>query len=379
VDHVCVSLERTHELELLVGSLETTMAKLGRGIDKLERDLFECVTRGLGLEGFAEGDDSLLGARDTTLEHDVILADDTVVGEASEGGDGFLGKIELGGRIILAFRGVCRLSDAIDLLVALRTMVITVLTRTGNCVAHATRMPCADTSNLAETFVSFAGKLGDTPTLDHALVSVTTSDADYVDHFVLGEHTVDGYGFLEETVCEVDFLGNGASVDLDLHDVRLLQADLDLANLGVNDGTNHSAVFLDTRELAVDSPSLIIGKTLGVFAEGLPLGAVPVLVKTTLDFLAQMRSPNGGKGAEALGSLDVTNQTNNDHGGDFKDGDRLQNFTLVHLGTQLIQIANNVGHASLVTQEGSDVGGFAWIILWERSDFSLVTTGSLAR
>ena len=44
-------------------------------------------------EGLADSDDTLLGSGDGTLEHEVVVLDDTVVREASHGGDGLLGDV----------------------------------------------------------------------------------------------------------------------------------------------------------------------------------------------------------------------------------------------------------------------------------------------
>lgn len=45
---------------------------------------------------------------------------------------------------------------------------------------------------------------------------------------------------------------------------------------------------------------------LGVFGESLLLALIPVLVESALDLVAQVLSPNGGKGTQTAGSLDVT-------------------------------------------------------------------------
>lgn len=44
-----------------------------------------------------------------------------------------------------------------------------------------------------------------------------------------------------------------------------------------------------------------------VLSEGLLLALIPVLVESSLDLVAQMLSPDGGKGAQSSGSLDITN------------------------------------------------------------------------
>lgn len=73
-------------------------------------------------KGLAQGDDTLLGTGDGALEHEVVVLDDTIVRETTHGGDGLLGDIRLGGSIAV----VGAETDAIDLLVQLGTVVVTV-------------------------------------------------------------------------------------------------------------------------------------------------------------------------------------------------------------------------------------------------------------
>lgn len=78
--------------------------------------------------GLAESDDALLDTRDGTLEHNVVVVDLSVADETTHGGDGLLGDIELG-------RGVASIitaANTVDLVVDRGTVVVTVLTSTGN-------------------------------------------------------------------------------------------------------------------------------------------------------------------------------------------------------------------------------------------------------
>jgi hypothetical protein len=50
--------------------------------------------RGVDSERFSEDDVSLLGADNGSLEHDKVVLDDTVVGEATDGGDALLRDVE---------------------------------------------------------------------------------------------------------------------------------------------------------------------------------------------------------------------------------------------------------------------------------------------
>ena len=56
---------------------------------------------------------------------------------------------------------------------------------------------------------------------------------------------------LEQGLGKVDLVGNGATVNLNLEDVCLLLAKLELLNLGVRDDANDVRVILDALELLV--------------------------------------------------------------------------------------------------------------------------------
>lgn len=60
------------------------MTELGGGVDPLEVDLLGGPSAGLGVEGLAEGHDTLLNTRDGTLDQDVVVLNLTVVDEATE-------------------------------------------------------------------------------------------------------------------------------------------------------------------------------------------------------------------------------------------------------------------------------------------------------
>ena len=59
------------------------MTELGGGIDPLEVDLLGGATVGLGVEGLAQGHNTLLDTRDGALDHDVVVLDLTVVDETT--------------------------------------------------------------------------------------------------------------------------------------------------------------------------------------------------------------------------------------------------------------------------------------------------------
>lgn len=183
--------------------------------------------------------------------------------------------------------------------------MVTLLTGTGNSPLDVGRMPGTDTGNLAETLVSLAGKLLGAPTGGDTGITVALGDGDDINHLVLLEDGVDRDGLLKETLAEGDLVGDGAAVDLDLHEVRLLLLEGRLADLGVGKDADDGAVLLDALELAGDGRAAVLRVLLGVLGKGLFLALVPVLVEATLDLIAEMLSPDGRERAETAGSLNV--------------------------------------------------------------------------
>jgi hypothetical protein len=268
--------------------------------------------------------------------------------------------------------------------VARGTVVVTALTGTGDSPLDVVRVPGTNTGDLTQTLVGLTGQLGGSPTGSDTSETVTLGDGDDINHLILLEDGVDVDGLLEEVAGEVNLVGNGATVDLDLHEVGLLLLDGGLADLGVGEDTDDSAVLLDALKLAGDGGTRRLGVGLGVLGEGLLLGLVPVLVEATLDLVAQVLSPDGGERAETTGSLDVANDTNGNelreillvlfqqseiftktYRRGLDDGDGLDDLLLVHLGTGTVKVTDDGGHTSLVAHGGSKVDGLAGVILGE--------------
>mmetsp|Transcript_26813 Transcript_26813/g.58434 ORF Transcript_26813/g.58434 Transcript_26813/m.58434 type:complete len:397 (+) Transcript_26813:764-1954(+) len=369
-----LSLGAAVELELLLGGLEATVAHLGRGVDELELDLLGGQLAGLGHESAAQGQHTLLGTGDATLDHKVVVAQDTVVREATHGVDVLDGRVELGGGTVVLRAS---LAELVDLLVDLSTVMVTVLTGAANGVRNAGRMPRSDTSDLTQTTMGLAGQTGDAPTGNHALVTATTGTADDVDHLVLGEHGVHGHLLLEKLGGEVNLGGGITTVHLDLHDVGLLLLQvLHLADLGVADGADHGAVLADQSKVLLEG-ALTIGVLESSLGESLLLGLVPVLVEATLHLVGQMLSPHGLQGAQTEGGTDVADQTNHNHGGGLHQGHSLAGLLLVELGAGTVHIAHDVGHASLEGHEGGQMAGLGGVILGEGLHLAARVHGAL--
>ena len=94
-------LEGSHEGVLVGWGLETTVSELGAGIDELQLDVFQSQSLGVDQQGLPESQDPLLGSNATSLDHDEVLFDLSVVGDATHGVDGLISQVVIGGSAVL--------------------------------------------------------------------------------------------------------------------------------------------------------------------------------------------------------------------------------------------------------------------------------------
>lgn len=104
----------------------------------------------------------------------------------------------------------------------------------------------------------------------------------------------------------------------------------------------------------------------------------PVLVEATLDVLVKEVGPGGGEGTETTGSLDVSNDTDGNHGRGLEDGDSLNDLLVVELGSNTDDLADDVGHTGLVSNEGGEVRGNILAVTGEGSNATTVGSTALA-
>jgi len=376
-----ILFQNTHEVLLLLVGLEATVTELGSGIDQSQSDLFGGNSLGLGDERLADVEDALPDADARAFDHDEVLLHHTVVREATHGIDGLLGDVLLSSTVALNELSVLHVesvSDAVNLLVDLGSVMITLLTDTSHRVGDSGRMPGSDTGDLAKTLVSLARQLLHMPTGNNTFNSVTLSDSDDINHLILGKDIFDRNRLLHESAGEIHFLGDRAAVQLDLVNVGLLLALAEELDLGVGDDTDDGAVFLHLAEILFDLLFAIFGRPfLGIFGEGLLLGGVPVLVEAASDLLGEMLGPDGLEGPHAVGSFDVADDSDDHDGRRLDERHRLNHFLLVRLGSRTIHQAADVGHTSLVASEGGKMNRLLGVILGEALDSSLVVLAPL--
>jgi hypothetical protein len=215
------------------------------------------------------------------------------------------------------------------------------LTSSGDAVSDSSWMPASDTTDSSETSVGLSWQSLGSPSGGCTFESLTLGDTDDVEHFVLLEDLADFDFLFKVGSGEIDFLSNGfTTVDLDFEDVSLLLSEVKEIELSVDDDSDdlakkmrkilpHLRVFLDSIQLEGDV--LLIFPLLGVLGEGLLLRVDPVLVESSLEFSGQMLSPDGGQSSETSGGFNVSDDTSNNDGGSFEDGDSFDDFLLVEL------------------------------------------------
>merc|ERR1712063_202003 len=137
----------------------------------------------------------------------------------------------------------------------------------------------------------------------------------------------------------------------------------------MSQNTNNLAVLLHLGKLAI---AVGIGLTTSVL-----LGTIPVLVESAKNLLLKVRGPHSAQGTKTRRSFNVSDHTDNHDVGALDDGDGFNTFLLVHLGSRLVDITDNVGHTSLVTEESGQVRSSGSIILGEGLALSSVSGSAL--
>merc|ERR1719222_1794769 len=111
------------------------MTKLGAGVDKLQVNLLHETLLGQSSQGLSQSKHTLLVSNTGSLDHDEVLLNHTVVGESTHGVDGLVGDVKASGTIVLDELTILHLealSNSVDLLVDLSSVMETLLSSPGN-------------------------------------------------------------------------------------------------------------------------------------------------------------------------------------------------------------------------------------------------------
>ena len=359
-------LELAEEPLPLVLGLEAATAELGSGVDPLKVDLFGGDSPVVDVDGLPEGDSPLGSTADGALDHEEVVVDVTVTGEAAHWVDGLLGEIDRGGTGgVLLTLGWLE-SEPVDPLVHLSSVVETVVTGTADSPKDPPWVEWTNAGDLPAASVGLLLKALGTIPVDDTFPTAALADGDDVDLLALFEDVVDLDFLFEEALGEVDLVSDAAAVDLDLDDLGLAGTELDSLWLGVGDDTDDGGLSGDLSE---PLGHLTILGSLGDGGESLAgLGLVPVLVVAALDFLTDEASPGGGDWLDALWGLLVTDDTDGEHWWGLDDGDWLDSLLLVEAGVSTDDLTENVGHTSLEADESAKMWLLGLVILWPAPD-----------
>lgn len=99
-----------------------TYAEFGTCVDEFELDLLEISSTGVDHKALAQRNDAFFGTRDRSLQHEVVILDDTIMRESAHGSDRLGCRVMFGRGILVVFTR----ADSIDLLIELSTVVVTV-------------------------------------------------------------------------------------------------------------------------------------------------------------------------------------------------------------------------------------------------------------
>jgi hypothetical protein len=256
--------------------------------------------------------------------------------------------------------------------------MVTVLTSAGNLEGDVGRMPGTDTGDLTETLVCLTGKLLDTPSVGDTLESTTLGSTNDVKVLVHLEDGSDWDGLLEEAGGELKLLGDGATVNLDFHDVSLLLTKVELLDLSVGKNADDLAVLGHAGNLGIEVLLTLRGVALlKVLAESFLLGGSVVLVEAAKDRLRKLRLEDSGELTETTGSLEVTDDTEDNHGWGLDNGDSLNDLLLMGLGTNTVHFADNMCHTSLITHKNNKVGLISLVVPGEAANAATMVLGTL--
>lgn len=146
----------------------------------------------------------------------------------------------------------------------------------------------------------------------------------------------------------------------------------------MNKGSDNSTVVDNSLELKFKLGFILLIIHVGIGREAFLLGLVPILVKSSLDFLREFLGPNGSEGTEASWGLDVTDHTGNLHWWGLNDGNGLIDFFLMEIGVWSVDVSQDVGHSGFESHEGGEMWVLGLVVSWERSDLTSMLVGSLS-
>uniref|UniRef100_A0AAX7VU43 Uncharacterized protein n=1 Tax=Astatotilapia calliptera TaxID=8154 RepID=A0AAX7VU43_ASTCA len=198
-------------------------------------------------------------------------------------------------------------------------------------------MPGSNTSYLPQTLVSLPWEFLCVPAACHAyhtfptFEAVTFRDTDDINHLILVEDGRYGHSLLQVLLRPVHLVR-----DVLLHGIE---------------------VFVKLLLACLVLPLL------SILSEGLLLALIPetqkIFIKSALALVTQVLSKDGFQGAQTTDRFDVSHNT---HHNDRRNCLKSCIHQCLHTEGSAVHLSQRVGHARLISQEGSEVDGMAGVI-----------------
>jgi len=116
------------------------MSHFTAGIDELQADFFHGISGSLRNDGLSEENDSLFRSDTSSLDHDEVMVDDTIVGESSQRSDVLFSQVIESGSVVLDSSD-CSLSDPVDLFIEFSSVMESEITSSRDSPSDSSRMP----------------------------------------------------------------------------------------------------------------------------------------------------------------------------------------------------------------------------------------------
>jgi len=146
--------------------------------------------------------------------------------------------------------------------------------------------------------------------------------------------------------------------------VLLLSEVLQEFELGGTDNSYDRAVFFESLKSDFNG-FLFLFVFLGVFGESFFLTVEPVFVESSESVFVEFLSPDSGQSSESSRGIDISDQSDDNHGRGFDDGDSLDGFFLVQFGSWFFDFSQDVGHSGLEPSESCEVARFFLVVFRE--------------
>ncbi|CAL4200439.1 unnamed protein product, partial [Meganyctiphanes norvegica] len=137
-----------------------------------------------------------------------------------------------------------------------------------------------NTGNLTKTFMRLPGKFLCVPAGSYTFHTLSFCNTNNVNHFILSKDFSNWNLLLEMSNGKVNLISNGSTIQLDLHDVCLLDAFTQELDLGVGNNPHNTAILLNFGKVSFNLfLAYVISPLFGCIGESPLLRLVPVGVK----------------------------------------------------------------------------------------------------